>query len=169
VNHRSGDNTPVVKVELKRADAYELIHGDKLLSASRLVKALGANLKAALANASVRRYPDKVVIFQQGDSGTGLYLVLSGDVRLFARKQSDAVELGMVHRGDVLGEGEVLSGGPLRKASAVAQGAVDLVEIPRDGLLVNGQLPPALKALLDDVHAARSQALDEMTDFLNRW
>jgi hypothetical protein len=29
VNHRSGDNTPVVKVELKRADAYELIHGDK--------------------------------------------------------------------------------------------------------------------------------------------
>lgn len=29
MNHRSGDNTPVVKVELKRADAYELIHGDK--------------------------------------------------------------------------------------------------------------------------------------------
>jgi CRP-like cAMP-binding protein len=169
VSQRSGDNTPVVKVELKRADAFELIHGDKVLSASAVVKALGASLKAVLAHASVRRYPDKVVIFQQGEAGSGLCFVLKGDVRLFARKQTDAVELGMVHRGDVLGEGEVLSGNPLRKASAVAQGPVDLVEIPRDSLLVHGHLPAGLRKVLDDVHAARSRALDEMTDFLNRW
>lgn len=169
MSQRSGDNTPVVKVELKRADAFELIHADKVLSASAVVKALGHSLKAVLASASVRRYPDKVVIFQQGEAGSGLYFVLKGDVRLFARKQTDAVELGMVHRGDVLGEGEVLTGLPLRKASAVAQGAVDLVEIPRDSLLVHGHLLPALKHVLDQVHAARSQALDEMTDFLNRW
>ncbi|MEW5738315.1 MAG: cyclic nucleotide-binding domain-containing protein [Myxococcota bacterium] len=166
---RFGDNTPVVKVELRRADAWELIRQDKVLSTSRVVTALGPGLQAILAKAVVRRYPDKVVIFQQGEGGSGLFLVLQGDVRLFARKQTDAVELGMVHKGEVLGEGEVLSGETVRRASAVAQGAVDLAELPREALLVNGALPKGLAQVLKAIHEARAQALDEMTDFLNRW
>lgn len=169
MSDRFGDNTPVVKVELKRADAFELIQSDKVLSASRLVASLGASLKQVLAQAVVRRYPDKVVIYQQGELGSGLLFVLGGEVRLFARKDRDAVELGVVHKGDVLGEGEVLTGDAQRRSSAVAQGPVDLAELPRDSLLVNGALPPELQRELEAVHASRSAALDEMTDFLNRW
>lgn len=169
MSDRFGDNTPVVKVELKRADAYELIRHDQVLAASKVVTALGASLQAVLAKAVVRRYPDKVVIFQQGEAGSGLLLVLQGDVRLFARKQTDAVELGLVRKGEVLGEGEVLSGEATRRSSAVAQGPVDLAELPREALRVNGALPPALQQALKAIHAARAQALDEMTDFLNRW
>ncbi|MEW6433662.1 MAG: cyclic nucleotide-binding domain-containing protein [Myxococcota bacterium] len=169
MSERYGDNTPVVKVELKRADAYELVKSDKVLARCPVVTALGAGLQAVLAKAIVRRYPDKVVIFQQGETGSGLYLVLAGEVRLFARKQADAVELGMVRKGDVLGEGEVLSGDAVRTSSAVAQGVVDLAELPREALLVNGKLTHDLEQALKAIHQARAQALDEMTDFLNRW
>lgn len=166
---RFGDNTPVVKVQLRRADAHELIRADKVLTASPVVVALGAALQGVLAKAVVRRYPDKVVIFQQGDPGSGLLLVLQGDVRLFARKEADTVELGTVHKGEVLGESEVLSGEPVRRSSAVAQGVVDLAELPREALLVNGALPTRLAQELEAIHQARVRALDEMTDFLNRW
>lgn len=169
MSERFGDNTPVVKVELKRADAFELVKSDKVLAGCRVVTAMGSTLQAVLSKAIVRRYPDKVVIFQQGEAGSGLYLVLSGEVRLFARKHTDAVELGVVRKGDVLGEAEVLSGDTLRKSSAVAQGPVDLAELPREALLVSGKLTHNLAEALKAIHEARAQALDEMTDFLNRW
>jgi CRP-like cAMP-binding protein len=169
VSERFGDNTPVVRVELKRADAYELVTTDRVLASSGLVAALGGSLSAVLSHSRVRRYPDKVVLFQQGEAGSELFLVLSGEVRLFARKDTDAVELGVVRKGEVLGEAEVLSGETLRSASAVAQGSVDVVEIPRDRLLVNGALPHATERALREIHEARAQALDEMTAFLNRW
>lgn len=169
MSERFGDNTPVVKVELKRADAFELVKSDKVLSASRVVTAMGATLQAVMSKAIVRRYPDKVVVFQQGEPGSALFLVLSGEVRLFARKQTDAVELGTVRKGEVLGEAEVLSGEATRRSSAVTQGPVDLAELPREALLVNGQLTHNVAQALQAVHDARAQALDEMTDFLNRW
>lgn len=169
MSERYGDYTPVVKVELKRADAFELVKSDTVLAGCPVVAAMGSRLQAVLSKAVVRRYPDKVVIFQQGEPGSGLFLVLNGEVRLFARKQTDAVELGMVRKGEVLGEAEVLSGGAIRTSSAVAQGSVDLAELPRDALLVNGALIPSLAEALRAVHEARAQALDEMTDFLNRW
>lgn len=169
MSQRFGDNTPVVKLELKKAEPAELIAADPVLAGSPLVKALGATLQRVSAKAVIRRFPDKVVLMQQGDAGQSLFFVLKGDVRLFARKAADAVELGVAHRGEVLGEGEVLDGSNVRAASAVAQGQVDVVELPRDVLLERGALAPAVKAVLEQVRARRLHALDEMTDFLNRW
>lgn len=169
MSQRFGDNTPVVKLDLKRAEPAELIAADPVLAGSPFVKALGAALARVSAKAVLRRFPDKVVLMQQGDVGHSLFLVMKGDVRLFARKAADSVELGVAHRGEVLGEGEVLDGSNVRAASAVAQGQVDVVELPRDVLLEGGALVPAVKAVLEQVRARRRLALDEMTDFLNRW
>lgn len=170
MSSRFGDNTPVVKLDLKRAEAAELIAADPLLAGSPFARALGpAALQRVSGKAVIRRFPDKVVLMQQGDAGQSLFFVLKGDVRLFARKAADAVELGHAHRGEVLGEGEVLDGSNARAMSAVAQGQVDVVELPRDVLLEHGALAPAVKTLLEQVRAKRREALDEMTDFLNRW
>ena len=122
-----------------------------------------------LCNAVIRRYPDKVVLMQQGEEGLSLFFVMSGDVRLFARRDTDSAELGVVHSGEVLGEGEVLAGEGGRRCSAVAQGQVDVLELPRTSLLIDGKLPPGLAALLKTVQTSRMKALDEMSDFLNRW
>lgn len=169
MSERFGDNTPVVRVELKKADAAEIVRDDKVLRAAPLVTALGSNLAGVLSKAIVRRYPDKVVVFQQGESGSSLFFVLSGEVRLFARKDTDSVELGHAHKGEVAGEGEVLAGDGVRKASGVAQGSVDLAEIPREALVVGGALLPQVVKLLTQVRAVRTRALDELTDFVNRW
>ena len=169
MSQRFGENTPVVKVELKRADAAELIASRPELSGSPLVKAFGKSAPAMLANAVIRRYPDKVVLMQQGEEGVSLFFVMSGDVRLFARRDTDSAELGVAHAGEVLGEGEVLAGEGGRRCSAVAQGQVDVIELPRASLLIDGNLPPSLTALLKTVQTGRMKALDEMSDFLNRW
>jgi CRP-like cAMP-binding protein len=161
--------TPVVKVELKRADAAELVKQDRLLAGSELARALKDSRDAVLGQAVVRRYPDRMVVFQQNDSGDSLFLVLEGEVRLMGRKQADGVELGMASKGQLLGEGEALEGAALRSTSAVAHGVADLAEIPRTALLTEGRLPPAVRACLERVRQERASKLDEMTAFLDRW
>ena len=161
--------TPVVKVELKRADAAELVAANPVLSSSPLMKALGPARATVLAGSVLRRYQDKLVLTQQGEEGTSLFFVMKGDVRIFARRDSDSAELGVVHAGEVLGEGEVLAGEGGRRCSAVAQGQVDVLELPRAALLVGGKLPPVVVAMLEAVKKERMKALDEMSDFLNRW
>lgn len=158
----------MVKVKLERANAAELIAANPQLSGSSLMKALGPAAKTLVAGAVMRRFQDKAVLMQQGDAGRSLFFVLAGDVRLFARRDTDAVELGVAHPGDVLGECEVLAD-EARRCSAVALCQVDVLELPREALLVSGKLPPQLSTLLEAVKKHRMKALDEMSDFLNRW
>ena len=44
-----------------------------------------------------------------------------------------------------------------------------MLELFRETLLVGGKLPPALVTMLEAVEQRRMKALDEMSDFLNRW
>ena len=162
-------NHPVVKVELKRADAAELVASRPELAGSAFIKALGPKRAELLAGAIIRRFPDKMVLMQQGDAGQSLFFVLAGDVRLFARRDRDSAELGVAHAGAVLGEGEVLLGQGPRCCSAVAQGQVEVLELARAALLIEGKLAPPVAAMLEHVRRGRTKALDEMSDFLNRW
>jgi CRP-like cAMP-binding protein len=165
----SGEKEAVVRVELKRANAVDLVRADQVLAGCALVSSLGARANEVLARGVVRRCPDKVVIFQKGDAGGGLLLVLSGEVRLIGRKGPDQVELGTARRGEVFGEAEVLSGKPERGCSAVAHGSVDFVDLPREALLLSGTLPQPIARVLEAVSRSRTAQLDEMADFLNRW
>lgn len=160
---------PVVKVELKRADPAEVVLSRRELAAAPFIRALGTGASLVLKQGTLRRFADKAVLVQQGQPGTALYFVLNGDVRLFARRDHDSAELGLAHPGEVLGEGEVLAGEGGCRCSAVAQGAVEVLELPRAALLQHGTLLPGLAALLQDLQARRNKALDEMSDFLNRW
>ncbi|MFO0597058.1 MAG: cyclic nucleotide-binding domain-containing protein [Myxococcaceae bacterium] len=161
----SEESKSISKVDLKRLDLAEVVMKDPVIAAAPIVKLLG---RAPFSQSRLRRFSDKAVLMQQHDPGDSLFLVMAGEVRLLARKDKDTAELGTVHRGEVLGEGEAMHGGN-RRCSAVAQGQVDVVEIPRSALLQGGALSPAMSKLLADVHAQRTKALDEMHDFLNRW
>ncbi|MFT3707302.1 MAG: cyclic nucleotide-binding domain-containing protein [Archangium sp.] len=163
---KKADDSGSVKIELKRAEIGDLLAKDAALASAPVVKLLGV---PTLSKGQLRRFPDQAVLFQQGDAGDSLFIVISGEVRLFARKDRDSVELGHVHKGEVFAEGSVLEGGG-RKKSAVAQGQVDVLELPRSAVLTPaGTVFPVLATLLKDVHQRRMKALDEMNDFLNRW
>ena len=165
----SGEKEAVVRVELKRASAVDLVRADKVLSGCAFVASLGARANEVLGKGVVRRSPDKVVIFQKGDAGGALLLVLAGEVRLLGRKGPDQVDLGSARRGDVFGETEVTAGTSVRSCSAVAHGTVDFVELPREALLLSGTLPRPISQVLEAVTRSRTAQLDEMADFLNRW
>jgi CRP-like cAMP-binding protein len=167
VSQRSGENnTPVVKLELKRADLGELLSADPVLAVAPLVKLL---TPAILAKATMRRFPDKGLIVQQGQPGESLFFVMKGDVRLFARRDSDSAELGIAHRGEFFGEGELLDGKNARHCSATAQGQVDVLEFSRDVLQTERAFSAPMLGLLNEAYSRRTKALDEMSDFLNRW
>ncbi len=161
---------PIVKVELQRADVTGRIARDPGLAGSSLVKTLGTDWEGVLRAGQGKRAATRAVLFQQGDPGQTLLFVMSGGVRLFARKATDTVELGVAQAGDVIGEAEALAGQGCRAMSAVANEVVEFVELPRDTLLrVSPRTAEALKRWLTALQSERLKALDDMTDFLNRW
>jgi CRP-like cAMP-binding protein len=163
------DSKSFAKVVLKRADIGEIVRGDEVLRAAPFVKAMGATSDALLKKGLARRYPDRAVLFQQGEEGNSLFMVLRGEVRLSGRKGSDVVELGVALRGEVFGESEVLSGARMRANSAVAQGDLEIAEFPREALLEHGEVVRGMAEFLRPIQEARLTALSEMTDFMNRW
>jgi CRP-like cAMP-binding protein len=158
-----------VKVELQRANAVARVGAEVRLSSAPFIKRLAGRWQEVLGQGTPRRATGRTILFQQGDDGHSLLFVLQGEVRVFARKSTDTVELGLAQAGDVVGEGEVLAGQGPRAMSAVAQGPVEFVELPREALLEAGALDASLETWLAERRADRVKALDEMTEFLNRW
>ncbi len=162
------DYTPVLTSEVKRGDVFAQVKADPVLGASEFARAMGASLELALKRGIARRYPDKVVMFQAGDTGSSLFFVLAGEVRLFARKDGGVVELPPARQGDVVGEAEVLDGTGLRAVAAVAHGSVEMTELAREGLMQGGRFPPALSVYLESVRAKRRAALEELHATITR-
>lgn len=159
---------PVVKVALQRADVAALLKADPELAAAPVVRALLLRPEV-LATAVLRRFQDGAVVWQQGDEGQSLGLVMKGQAQLAARRDTDRADLGAAVKGDVVGESEVLNNAPQRSLSVIARGPVEVLEVPRDALLLHGAVPGPLAKELERVQAARARALDDMSDFLNRW
>jgi len=70
------------------------------------------------------------VLMKEGESSNSMYWVQGGTMRLFKKKGSGFIELGVVHSGEVVGEMSFLDNQP-RSASVEALQPCDIVEIPR--------------------------------------
>lgn len=69
-------------------------------------------------------------LLKEGENSNAMYWVQSGTLRLFKKKGSGFIELGVVHSGEVVGELSFLDNQP-RSASVEALQPCDIVEIPR--------------------------------------
>ena len=162
--------SPVLRLDLKRADLGELISDDALLRSCGLIRSLGdQGLKTVLAVAVGRRFRDGVAIFTRLDPGDSLLLVMKGEARLIGREGGESVEPGGARKGDVFGEGGVLEGLKVRETTAVAVGELDVMEVPRQTARTLADALPELVAYLSEIRARRKSASAEMADFLNRW
>jgi CRP-like cAMP-binding protein len=91
------------------------------------------------------------LLFNEGDPSKSMYFVSTGTLRLFKKKGNTSIELGMIHKGEVIGEMGFLDGGP-RSASAEAIHDTDLVEITNVNLTEQLKvLPPWLMVLLKTI------------------
>jgi flavin reductase (DIM6/NTAB) family NADH-FMN oxidoreductase RutF len=96
-------------------------------------------LEPMMARGEERRYDDGELLMQLGERADALFLILEGHIRV--ERPGRLTRMGP---GDVVGEVEVLSGGP-RTASIFAEGPVRALRLPREALIV---------ALEDDSRAA---------------
>ncbi len=79
---------------------------------------------------SIKHLKKGDALMNEGDISNSMYWVQSGTLRLFKRKGSGFIELGVVHSGEVVGEMSFLDNQP-RSASVEALQPCDIVEIPR--------------------------------------
>lgn len=108
--------------------------------------------------AHVRSYLDGEIIFEEGDEGLGMYVVLEGAVLLRRRAGQEVRQVGRVEPGVCFGELALLDGGP-RSASAVAEGATRLLFFFRpefmDVLETHGRLGARISLAIARHTAAR--------------
>ena len=118
-----------------------------------LFAGFSANELADLASfVRPRRYPRGSIIFHQGDPGTSLYVIETGEVKLTVTAESGKeVTLALLGPGAFFGELSLLDGGP-RSANAVARVDCKLGVLDRDHLLrVLAEHPSASASLLSVV------------------
>src|SRR5271170_797693 len=91
------------------------------------------------------------LLFNEGDISKSMYFVQNGTIRLYKKKGNASIELGIIHKGEVIGEMGFLDGGP-RSASAEAIHDTDLMEITNVNLVEQLKvLPPWLMVLLKTI------------------
>ena len=77
-------------------------------------------LQILAANCREREYPEGATLLRQGETGVGLFILISGNVRVTQQSGSgDTRDLGVFERGAVLGEMSLLDDLP-RTATVIA-------------------------------------------------
>jgi CRP-like cAMP-binding protein len=94
-----------------------------------------AELERLVAQGHQRRYRAREPIFQKGDPGDGLYVIVDGSVQVAATSfEGKKITLNLMEARQVFGEIALLDGGP-RTADAIAWTPTTLVHITRRPVL----------------------------------
>ncbi|MFN0061274.1 MAG: Crp/Fnr family transcriptional regulator [Myxococcaceae bacterium] len=164
------DLTPVTKLELKRVKLVEFVDNSPMLKSSPLLLALSAEeRRELLSHAMTRRFSPRANVFEVGDSGASMFLVLRGEARLSVCVEEEAVQVGASSVGEFFGEEVILEPGSARDVAAQAVGELDLAEFSRAQLESAARRSPALMEELRRARARRHAARSEMVDFVGRW
>lgn len=104
-----------------------------------------------MASPIPRKLKKGELLFNEGDPSKSMYFVQTGSLRLFKRKGNGSIELGTIHKGEVVGEMGFLDGGP-RSAAAEAAQDTELLEVTNTNLAEQLKaMPPWLPVLLRTV------------------
>ncbi len=96
----------------------------------------------------VRSYKANETIFEEGDPGSGMYMIRSGTVKIFAGGQNNAEnELASLAVGDFFGETTLTAPAP-RSASARTIEATELVGLFRADILELAEKHPAVCSVI---------------------
>lgn len=72
-----------------------------------------------------RRYLDKTIIFEEGDADNSMYIVNTGSVRIYRRREGQNIEFGTIKPGEFFGEMALFTQ-QNRSATAQAKGDSEL-------------------------------------------
>jgi CRP/FNR family transcriptional regulator, cyclic AMP receptor protein len=121
-----------------------------------------SELEALTQQAIVHHYSAGATIFQQGDPGNTLYIIIRGQVEIYLLDPKlQPIVLKQMHRGDYFGELSLFDNKP-RSANALVLKDVELLEITQEQIAdYISRYPRAALTLLSTM-ADRLRATDEM-------
>ena len=126
-----------------------------MLAKCSLLKHLNSSdLQPLLAHVRTRSLEADTIIFNAGDPGDALYIVVDGGVSVLG---SGDQTLAMLGAGDVFGEMALLDGST-RKATVRTAGPATLLEIDKAGFDMLANTDPALKSQIHQLAQKRSLA-----------
>src|SRR3990172_1403414 len=125
----------------------------------------GLQLDGIAAHTQAKTYSGRKLIVQEGQSCTGLHIVVDGRVKLFRRSDGREQIMVVLGRGDVVDAAPLIDGGQYR-VSAQALGRATVYFIDRATMLATiDQCPPVREALLNHL-AERLRTFAELASDL---
>ena len=115
--------------------------------------------EAIVKEMEIETHDEGSVIINEGDPGTSMYLIASGEVKVFTRGTGSAggsVYLARLGEGDFFGEVSVLTGKP-RTATITASQRTELLRLDKDKLDAVLVKHPGLRNVLDNFYKQRAK------------
>lgn len=115
--------------------------------------------EAIVKEMEVETHDEGSVILNEGDPGTSMYLIASGEVKVYTRSTNAAggsVYLARLGEGDFFGEVSVLTGKP-RTATITASQRTELLRLDKSKLDAVLGKHPGLRKVLDDFYKQRAK------------
>jgi len=148
------------KLPVKTAAPEEAGKSEPLFShpvpKSPLFEVLGDEEREALVREmEVESHDEGSVIISEGDPGASMYVIVSGEVKVYTRGKAGAIYLARLGEGDFFGEVSVLTGKP-RTATITASQRTELLRLDKaklDGVLSKY---PGVRQVLDDFYKKRA-------------
>ena len=124
---------------------------------SPLFEVLTDDERTALAGEmEVESHDEGSVIISEGDPGSSMYLIVSGEVKVYTRGTGGTVYLARLGEGDFFGEVSVLTGKP-RTATITASQRTELLRLDKEKLDNALAKYPGIRKVLDDFYKKRAK------------
>ena len=127
------------------------------LPSSPLFEVLNAEERAALVKEmDLEQHREGDIIITEGEPGSSMYVISTGEVKVYTRGQKGSVYLAKLGEGDFFGEVSVLTGKP-RTATITASQPTELLRLDKEKLDNALGKYPGIRKVLDEFYKKRAK------------
>ncbi|MBV9497248.1 MAG: cyclic nucleotide-binding domain-containing protein [Acidobacteria bacterium] len=145
VDNAAGKSEPLFSRPVPKSPLFEVLSDEER--------------EALVKEMELEQHDEGSVIISEGDSGMSMYVIVSGEVKVFTRSVSEGggtVYLAKLGEGDFFGEVSLLTGKP-RTATITASRATELLRLDKDKLDNALARFPGIRKVLDDFYKKRAK------------
>lgn len=152
----AGKSEPLFKKPVPKSALFEMLSTEER--------------EAIVREMDVESYDEGSVIITEGDPGTSMYLIVSGEVKVYTRGTGNTGSLYLANlgEGDFFGEVSVLTGKP-RTATITAAQRSELLRLDKEKLDNALSKYPGIRKVLDDFYKKRAKhTVEAMVETLRK-
>ncbi|HXG59427.1 MAG TPA: cyclic nucleotide-binding domain-containing protein [Thermoanaerobaculia bacterium] len=152
----AGKSEPLFKRDIPKSPLFEVLSPEER--------------EALTKEMELESHDEGSVIISEGEPGTSMYLITSGEVKVFTRVPggTGSVYLAKLGEGDFFGEVSVLTGKP-RTATITASQRTELLRLDKEKLDTALAKYPGIRKVLDDFYKRRAKhTVEAMVEILRK-